>query len=88
MGSEDSDVDCNETIERLYHFLDGELTDERRVEIQHHLDDCSPCLDAFDFEVELRQVVANRCKDHVPDSLRARVHDALVEEERRHASGT
>ena len=54
MGSEESDVDCNETIERLYHYLDGELTDERRVEIKRHLDDCAPCLDAFDFEAELR----------------------------------
>ena len=28
MGSEESDIDCNETIERLYHYLDGELTDD------------------------------------------------------------
>ena len=87
MGSEDSDIDCNGTIERLYHFLDGELTDERRKEIQEHLDDCSPCLGAFDFEAELRMVIANRCKDHVPDALRRRVHDALLEEERRSSSG-
>jgi len=87
MGSEESEVDCNETIERLYHYLDGELTDERRAEIKEHLDECSPCLGAFDFELELRQVIANRCKDHVPDSLRKRVHDAISEEERREASG-
>jgi len=83
MGSGESDMDCNGTIERLYRFLDGELTEERRLDIQHHLDDCSPCLGAFDFEAELRVVIANRCKDHVPESLRQRVHAALVEEERR-----
>jgi len=82
MESGESEVDCNETIERLYRFLDGELTDERRREIQHHLDECSPCLGAFDFEADLRIVIANRCKDHVPESLRQRVYDALVEEER------
>ena len=87
MGSGESGFDCNETIERLYHYLDGELTDERRREIKHHLDECSPCLDAFDFEADLRVVIDNRCKDHVPDALRKRVHDALVEEERRHAGG-
>ena len=87
MGSEESDVDCNETIERLYHYLDGELTDERRTNIRRHLDECAPCLDAFDFEADLRQVIANRCKDHVPESLRQRVHDAISEEERREASG-
>jgi len=86
MGSDDSGVDCNETIERLYYFLDGELTEERRVVIQIHLDECAPCLDAFDFEAELRHVIASRCKDHVPDSLRQRVLDAILEEERRTGS--
>jgi len=88
VDSEESDFDCGETIERLYHFLDGELTDDRRAAIQQHLDDCAPCLDAFDFEVDLRMVIANKCKDHVPESLRARVYAALEEEERREgASG-
>ncbi len=82
MGTGESDVDCNETIERLYHYLDGELTDERRQEIKHHLDDCPPCLDAFDFESELRQVIADRCKDRVPDALRERIRQALIEAER------
>jgi mycothiol system anti-sigma-R factor len=87
MGSEESDVDCNETIEILYQYLDGELTDERRLEIKVHLDECGPCLGAFDFESDLRRIIANRCKDHVPESLRQRVHDAILEEERREASG-
>ncbi|HVL91969.1 MAG TPA: mycothiol system anti-sigma-R factor [Acidimicrobiales bacterium] len=69
--------DCNEVVVRLYHFLDGQLDDERRVLIQHHLDDCSDCLEAFDFEAELRQVVARRCRDRVPDSLRVRIFQAI-----------
>ena len=85
MGPDDPELDCNDTIERLYHYLDGELTDDRRTAINHHLDDCAPCLDAFDFEAELRIVIASRCKDHVPDGLRRRVHDALLEEEHRHS---
>jgi mycothiol system anti-sigma-R factor len=88
MGTGESDVDCNETIEILYTYLDGELTDERRIVIKRHLDFCPPCLGAFDFESELRQVIADRCKDHVPDALRQRIHDALVEAERqRHPTG-
>ncbi len=88
MGTGEFDVDCNETIERLYTYLDGELTEDRRVEIKRHLDECPPCLDAFDFEADLRQVIADRCRDRVPDSLRQRIHDALVEAERaRHPAG-
>jgi mycothiol system anti-sigma-R factor len=73
-------VNCDETIERLYFYLDGELTEERRVEIVRHLDLCGPCVHAFGFEVELRKVIANRCKDHVPDALLDRVANALQAE--------
>jgi mycothiol system anti-sigma-R factor len=73
-------LNCDETIERLYFYLDGELTEKRRVEIIRHLDMCGPCVGAFGFEAELRKVIANRCKDHVPDSLVARVAEALQEE--------
>lgn len=82
MDSSDSRADCGETIERLYHYLDGELTDERRWQIQRHLDECPPCVDAYGFETELRQVIANRCRDHVPPSLLERVRSALDEEQR------
>jgi len=79
---ENFEVDCSQSIERLYHYLDGELTDERRLQIQGHLDECPPCVEAFDFETELRQVIANRCRDHVPPALLDRVRAALTEEAR------
>ena len=80
MGSEEPD-DCDETIERLYVYLDGELTDERREEIRRHLDDCSPCLDAYDFEAELRRVIAQKCRDRVPEHLMVRIRAVLAAEE-------
>jgi mycothiol system anti-sigma-R factor len=76
----DEDVpDCESALEELYLFLDGELTDERRVTIRSHLDGCSPCFEAFDFEAELRIVIAHRCKDSVPDQLRDRIASLLSE---------
>lgn len=72
--------DCNETLRELYLYLDGQLTEEDRVHIQQHLDDCSPCLEAYDFEAELRLVVRSRCVDEVPESLRARIARALERE--------
>ena len=35
---DDHDVDCREALHRVYHFLDGELTPERRDQIARHLD--------------------------------------------------
>jgi len=69
--------DCVEAVHLLYHYLDGELTHERRVLIRSHLDDCPPCGQAFDFEAELRVVISQKCRDQVPDHLRQRVADAL-----------
>jgi mycothiol system anti-sigma-R factor len=79
-------VDCDQTIERLYVYLDGELTEQRRVEIARHLDLCGPCVRAYGFEAELRKVIASRCKDRVPESLVARVAAALAAENARQGS--
>ncbi len=73
---------CREAVSLLYSYLDGELTDERRAHIQQHLDECTPCLDAYDFEAELRIVIAQRCRDSVPATLRVRIAQALDIESR------
>jgi len=77
-------VDCGDAIHQLYDYLDGELTEERRKQIADHLDLCSPCSQAAGFETELRQVIANGCKDHVPESLIRRIGEAIDEERRKH----
>jgi mycothiol system anti-sigma-R factor len=73
--------DCQDALHTLYSFLDGELTPERRAAIQHHLDQCAPCLRAFDWEAELKIVVARSCKDQVPEHLRLRIVNVLAEAE-------
>jgi mycothiol system anti-sigma-R factor len=79
-ASIETEADCTATIHRLYHYLDGELTEELRVSIKRHLDECPPCLEAVDFEAELRRVIADRCKDRVPEQLRDRIAQAIHHE--------
>lgn len=73
-------ADCADAVQRLYHFLDGHLDDDRRAHVQQHLDACLPCLEAFDFEAELRQLVARRCQETVPEQLRVRIALAIQAE--------
>lgn len=68
---------CNDAVHLLYQYLDGELTLDRRALIRAHLDDCPPCYEAFDFEAELRVVIAQRCREQVPEHLRRRVAEAI-----------
>jgi mycothiol system anti-sigma-R factor len=68
---------CDDAVHQLYLYLDGELTPQKRELIQHHLDGCPPCFEAYDFEAELRIVIAQKCREQVPDHLRVRVARAL-----------
>jgi mycothiol system anti-sigma-R factor len=69
---------CDEALQELYTFLDGELTEQKRSKIKTHLDDCSPCLEVYDFEAELRMVIKHRCQEQVPDTLRQKVAQKLA----------
>jgi len=71
---------CADAVERLYHYLDGELDEARMTLVKEHLEACLPCLEAFDFEAELRQLVARRCRDSVPEQLRIRITLAIQAE--------
>jgi mycothiol system anti-sigma-R factor len=73
--------DCREVLHRLYHFLDNELTPDMRAQIQQHLDDCPPCIEAFDFEVDLRKLVSHHCREQVPEELRLRIAKLIAHEE-------
>ncbi len=69
--------ECQEALRQLYSYLDGQLTIERRTVIKTHIEYCSPCMESYSFETELRQVVSLRCSDQVPEALRRRIADAI-----------
>ena len=67
-------ADCNETIRELDAYLDGELSDDVRAHIHAHLDGCMDCLQAFDFQAELKAAIRRKCSnDQMPDGLMARI---------------
>lgn len=68
---------CEDAIRELYTYLDGALTVERRTMISAHIDECSHCLEVFDFEAELKQVIAMRCREEVPESLKVRILEII-----------
>jgi mycothiol system anti-sigma-R factor len=67
------DKDCREVLERVFFFIDNELEQADSEEIQHHLDECGPCLQKYDLERTVKSLVARSCTEHAPESLRERV---------------
>jgi mycothiol system anti-sigma-R factor len=73
--------ECRKVITQLYEFLDSELTDDRRERVRQHLDHCGSCLEAFEFEAELRAVIVSHSKEQVPESLMRKLAMLIEEEE-------
>lgn len=68
-----SDHECEDAVAQLYTYLDGEMGPEGLKAVEAHLAHCSPCLEAFDFEAELRKVVHSKCAESMPTELRAKL---------------
>jgi mycothiol system anti-sigma-R factor len=70
-------MDCDDAYVRVYHYLDGEMTVWKRRAITRHLEECPPCSQGFEFELEIRRVVAVSCTEEAPNDLRRRIGEAL-----------
>jgi len=69
--------ECDEAISELYRYIDGELDAEGLAHVEAHLRKCSPCLEAYDFEAELRQMIAAKSAQEMPSELRRQIIDVL-----------
>ena len=52
---------CEKSAERMYTYLDREVTWFRRVRIRVHLRRCPPCADGFNFEEALKDRIRRGC---------------------------
>ncbi len=43
-------IECRDAVDRIYEYLDRELTPEVRAEVERHLRACSGCFRHFEFE--------------------------------------
>jgi mycothiol system anti-sigma-R factor len=67
-------MDCKECEERLYAFLDTELSPAELAAVRAHLDGCEDCGGEEIFEVRfLRQLRECCTSDIAPEELRRRV---------------
>jgi mycothiol system anti-sigma-R factor len=67
-------VDCGECFERLYAFLDRELSESEVSSVRRHLADCGPCEQEYVLERRFLEAIRDCCtSDVAPQALRQRI---------------
>lgn len=67
-------TDCSEVLQRVYEYLDGELTSADLMKIRQHLTECGPCLSEYGLEEALKALLRRSCAfEPAPEELRARI---------------
>jgi mycothiol system anti-sigma-R factor len=71
-------MNCKESLQKIYEFLDGEMEKLPMHEIEKHLDNCRGCWDRFEFEKQLKELVKKSCcKETCTDALKKRIQAIL-----------
>jgi mycothiol system anti-sigma-R factor len=64
-------ISCEEAAQRLYEYLDGELSLADYDKIKLHLELCRNCCQSFEFEKILRSIVRYKARsEKLPSSLK------------------
>lgn len=67
-------MNCEESLEMLWQFLDKELDGPASSELQRHLEECRHCFSKVEFEQRLRAMLRRSCTgEQAPAELRERL---------------
>jgi anti-sigma factor (TIGR02949 family) len=80
-----SDHSCAEILSKVNQFIDGELDAASVEEIKVHLIDCVACLEAFDFEADVRRIFGERARVCCSEEFKTRLTVVLSSEGAVHA---
>ena len=56
-------ADCRAFLARLYVYLDGEIDEQSRADIDRHLEECTGCEQQLVFERDLKALVRKKCSE-------------------------
>lgn len=73
-----SETECERALKEIERFLDGELDPPEAERLSAHLGGCPPCGDRAEFQRGLKAIVASKCCEEMPSTLRERISEILV----------
>jgi anti-sigma factor (TIGR02949 family) len=75
--TEHDEMRCQEVIAHLLTYLDGEIDDAKRAQIDLHLEECRGCFSRAEFEKALRDKVRQTGDAEPPASLQDRIKSLI-----------
>ncbi len=74
MSGDGYELDCSAVIADVWLVLDNECDQASRERLQHHLDSCGSCLEAYGIEEQIKSLLSRKCGgERAPDTLRQRL---------------
>lgn len=81
-GQESGMLSCQEALEWMYEFMDGELPDADAEKVDRHFQKCTACYPHLKLEENFRSRLRTAVGEaRVPDDVRNRVMGLLAKEE-------
>lgn len=74
---ESTNIRCEEVVDQLLTYLDGEIEGGQRNPIEQHLEECRGCCSRADFELALRNKVREAGTKRSPAALRKKIRQLI-----------
>jgi mycothiol system anti-sigma-R factor len=69
--------ECEEALDRLFEYIDGELTPSELEQVSSHLKECPPCEAEHKLNEKIKSRVAATGGECAPEALRAKILESL-----------
>ncbi len=70
-------MNCQECLDHMWQYIDGELDVASTDELQRHLAQCRECFSHAEFERRLKEMMRRACGEEAPAHLRDRLTKIL-----------
>ena len=68
---------CPHAAQRIMQAAEGIPDPTRIAALRRELENCAPCVAAFDTQLNVQSLVALHCREQAPESLRIRISETL-----------
>lgn len=72
---------CDDLSAHIHYYIDNELDEAERAELEAHLSECSSCRNQVEFHLRLKQEIKRQISaERAPDALRSKILASLSDE--------